>query len=241
MRKIIILVFAIVLIIATHDHYTKKENKQINKNDSPTISNRIEKEETPEINEKPSETNEESSDEQIITYVSNVKKEVEAIQEKEIMLTFTIAVSFEIKAGNVIKEKFIILTDFLFYNGEINGITFDELTTEAKIQIINMYEEIDLLIEIKIPGYKEKLDKTYQNIKEDLKVLKNKIKDKYIDEIGEENYKEQQQLLEESIDNLEESIKPTIDAITEQTIQAYEKTKQELDNWYQNWKEDVAR
>lgn len=232
MRKIIILVFAIVLIIATHDHYTKKENKQINKNDSPTISNRIEKEETPEINEKPSETNEESSDEQIITYVSNVKKEVEAIQEKEIITS---------SEKNVIKEKFIILTDFLFYNGEINGITFDELTTEAKIQVINMYEEIDLLIEIKIPGYKEKLDKTYQNIKEDLKVLKNKIKDKYIDKIGEENYKEQQQLLEESIDNLEESVKPTIDAITEQTIEAYEKTKQELDNWYQNWKEDVAR
>lgn len=232
MRKIIILVFAIVLIIATHDHYTKKENKQINEKNSPTISNRIEKEETTEINEKPSETNEESSDEQIITYVSNVKKEVEAIQEKEIITS---------SEKNVIKEKFIILTDFLFYNGEINGITFDELTTEAKIQVINMYEEIDLIIEIKIPGYKEKIGKTYQNIKEDLKVLKNKIKDKYIDEIGEENYKEQQQLLEESIDNLEESIKPTIDEITEQTIEAYEKTKQELDNWYQNWKEDVAR
>ena len=53
---IFILVFAIVLIVATHDHYTKKENKQINENDSPTISNRIEKEETTEINEKTSET-----------------------------------------------------------------------------------------------------------------------------------------------------------------------------------------
>ena len=67
------------------------------------------------------------------------------------------------------------------------------------------------------------------------------IKEEYKDEVGEENYKEQQQIFEESIDTLEESIKPTIDTITEKTIEAYEKTKSELDNWYQNWKEDVVQ
>lgn len=68
------------------------------------------------------------------------------------------------------KENFIIIVDFLFYNGEIKGYTFDELTTKAKLSVIKIALTIDNKIDSYFPDYKEKIsektNRIYTSVKE---------------------------------------------------------------------------
>lgn len=68
------------------------------------------------------------------------------------------------------KENFISIVDFLFYGGEIKGYTFDELTTKAKLKVLQIALTIDKKIDSYFPDYKEKISKqanrVYTNIKE---------------------------------------------------------------------------
>lgn len=41
------------------------------------------------------------------------------------------------------KNMFVTIVDFLFYDGEINGYTFDGLTTSAKLQLLKIGLSID--------------------------------------------------------------------------------------------------
>lgn len=68
------------------------------------------------------------------------------------------------------KENFIIIIDFLFYNVEIKGYTFDELTIKTKLSVIKLVLTIDNKIDSYFPDYKEKIsektNKIYTSIKE---------------------------------------------------------------------------
>lgn len=70
------------------------------------------------------------------------------------------------------KEYFITIVDFIFYDVEIKGYTFDELSGTAKAKIISVALKIDSKIEEYIPGYKESISSTtgmmYNDIKEKL-------------------------------------------------------------------------
>lgn len=70
---------------------------------------------------------------------------------------------------NVIKNGFVKIVDFIFYDEEINGYTFDELTAEAKLKIMKIALSIDNKIDEYFPGYKETIGngtkKIYNNIK----------------------------------------------------------------------------
>lgn len=72
------------------------------------------------------------------------------------------------------KDYFITIADFIFYDGEIKGYTFSELTGAAKAKIIAIALKIDSKIEDYIPGYKESISSTtgkiYTDIKEKLVV-----------------------------------------------------------------------
>ena len=164
MRKILLLIFAVILVFITYDFYS---------NDKTTT-----KEETKDISYRVTESNnliEESeevleTEEELTTYISTVNNEVDEVLTKEELteddkLTLT--------------NTFITLTDFIFYNGTIKGKTFNELTTSAKESVIALYEKIDNKIEEKFPGYKEQIKetstKTYNNIKEKLTTLKDDL------------------------------------------------------------------
>lgn len=76
---------------------------------------------------------------------------------------------------NNAKEYFITIVDFIFYDGEIKGHTFNDLSTSAKLKIISIALKIDSKIEEHIPGYKETISsnssKIYNNVKERLVTL----------------------------------------------------------------------
>jgi len=73
------------------------------------------------------------------------------------------------KDENVLKEGFIKIVDFLFYDGTINGYRFDDLTSEAKLKIMKIALSLDKKIDEYFPGYKESISsgakKAYNSVK----------------------------------------------------------------------------
>lgn len=73
------------------------------------------------------------------------------------------------------KEYFIEIVDFIFYDTEIKGYTFRELTNIGKLKVISVALKIDSYIEEKSPGYKDNIksssNRIYTNVKEKLITL----------------------------------------------------------------------
>lgn len=74
-----------------------------------------------------------------------------------------------------LKDGFIKIVDFIFYDSEINGYTFKELGNIAKLKIIGIALKLDGKIEEYIPNYKETISSTsgkvYNDVKERLVIL----------------------------------------------------------------------
>lgn len=69
------------------------------------------------------------------------------------------------KNRNVIKENFIKIVDFIFYDRDINGYYFKDLTNSAKLKVIYYATMLDNLIDKEFPSYKENLSEKYNNMK----------------------------------------------------------------------------
>ena len=179
------------------------------------------------------EKHEESTEEELVIYIDSVDYQVEALTSKQENLT--------VEEQKTLENTFITLTDFIFYGGTIKGKTFNELTTETKQKVLNLYEKIDSKIESKIPGYKEKISstatKTYENVKEKVEDLKETIKNKYIEDYGQDKYNQVEESYNEAKDNITEAAKGTYNVIIDVTTEFYEETKNKAENWYRNYKE----
>ena len=179
------------------------------------------------------EKHEESTEEELVIYIDSVDYQVEALTSKQENLT--------VEEQKTLENTFITLTDFIFYGGTIKGKTFNELTTETKQKVLNLYEKIDSKIESKIPGYKEKISetatKTYENVKEKVEDLKETIKNKYIEDYGQDKYNQVEESYNEAKDNITEAAKDTYNVIIDVTTEFYEETKNKAENWYRNYKE----
>lgn len=88
------------------------------------------------------------------------------------------------------KNYFIEIVDFIFYDKEINGYTFDSLSNSAKLKVIGIALKIDSMIDNKVPGYKETIwssgNKIYSNVKERLVTLYLDTASKVCENRGEE-------------------------------------------------------
>ncbi len=58
------------------------------------------------------------------------------------------------------------LIDFIFYGGEMNGMTFEELKDEAKEEAYEELQELDAIIMEFVPDYKEQLGDKYNKVKD---------------------------------------------------------------------------
>lgn len=128
-----------------------------------------------------------------------------------------------------ITDKFIEFVDFIFYDAEINNIKFKDLTTEGKNKAISILISIDEKIEKKFPNYQNNLQEKYQTIIKFIKDKNNKLSNKIENKIGEENY-------QELIDDIEE-----MKDYTKKGIQIIKYTgskgKQKIKTWYEDLKE----
>ena len=171
-----------------------------------------------------------SSEEDIVSFASSIEVEVENIVEQE-----------QIKDTdyNLLKQHFITITDFILYDGTINGKTFNDLTDSAKIQILNIYTSLDEKIESVYPHYKEDIKQTstniYQNITEEINNIKVTLEEKYKEKVGIDSYNTTKELYEEDKERLKEAYNTTKDKVKEKT----KELKDNFTKWYNNYKNGV--
>ena len=96
-------------------------------------------------------------DSEILKYLEGENENIKSLNNSE---------SFKDKA----KKVFITIVDFIFYDGQIKGITFKELRASTKAKVIYYALIIDSGIESKFPKYKENIGDKYKDIKAKLTI-----------------------------------------------------------------------
>lgn len=94
------------------------------------------------------------------------------IEDKDSMILSYMSSSYEnVKNGSVkdtLKNGFVSVVDFIFYDQPIKGVTFKELRNKTKTKVIYYALLIDAGIDSKFPGYKETLSDKYKSAKSKL-------------------------------------------------------------------------
>ena len=131
-----------------------------------------------------------------------------------------------------IKDKFVTLVDFLFYDGEIGGRTYKELSTASKLKVLQIFLKIDNKIEQKITGYKESISSTGNKVYTN---AKNKALESYFDLTTNVCSKDQTlcDTAKEGLSDLKESFSLTWGFIKEISGVGIRR----LESWYKIWKE----
>ena len=170
------------------EEHNDKENSDLDNNDQSITSNKGSNKPTsnkktiskpePAISSNESEVSVSNKEEEVLTYFRTLEAETQS-NTKESQLE---------KVKDKLDKAFFTTVDFVFYNKEIKGITFNELSDKAKIEILEITSNIDSMIIKKFPNYKETIksggNKVYNIVSEQSKNLQNTIKNK----IGDERY-----------------------------------------------------
>lgn len=75
------------------------------------------------------------------------------------------------KSKGTLKNAFIKVVDFIFYDKDINGYYFKDLTASAKLKVISLALKLDAIINKHFPGYKDELSSSYAKAKDNLITL----------------------------------------------------------------------
>lgn len=161
-----------------------------------------------------------------VNYLENVNNEVDKVNDE-----------------NILKNTFITLTGFIFYDREIKKTKFKDLTSSVKEKVLNIYEEIDSKIENKFPGYKENIKsnslRTYNNIKDKLDDLRNNILNNYKNSVGEDEFNDTIDSFNEGKESMTDTIntyKPYVEEGKAKAKEYIAQKKDELNDWYQQYK-----
>lgn len=191
-----------------------KINSKPNDNENKDISNNKDTIKNDNYNEK---------DNIVIDELNNTLKNIEESTQDE---------NFKDKASST----FISIVDFLFYDGTIKGISFDELTEKGKEKVLEISSKIDVKLEEKCPGYKEKISnstsKAYQKASKIIKKGAKNINDFAKSALGDENY----QAIIDAKDELAKYSKEALNYVTGAGSKVFNNTKEKLNEWYQNFK-----
>lgn len=158
------------------------------------------------------ENQEETLDTEEFDYFDQAKKEIKELIESEQVE----------QAKEKGKEYFITGVDFIFYDKEMNGVTFDDLTEEGKKVTLENLETIDGWIMEIAPDYKDKISEKYQVVKDFVSTTYYDVLESIKESLGEENYS----AIREKKNEIKESITSPKDKVLEK-----------VSDWYQNFKE----
>lgn len=213
-------------------------------NENNVPKNDLEKENVNEIKEEtkgkeryeefPKKNNETIKNE--ITKPSLSNKDNTIINEMDNTLNSIDAESSSSNFSDKAKATFITIVDFLFYDGTIKGVTFNELTDAGKQKVLELANKIDVKLEEKAPGYKDKISSTTSNaynkaseiIKSGASSLNNFAKEK----LGDENYNS----IIDAKDELVKYSKNALNLVGSAGSKLFSSTKDKLNDWYQNFK-----
>ena len=219
-----------------------KENNISNENNMP--KNDLENDNINEIKEEtkgkeryeevPKKNNETIKNE--VTKPSLSNKDNTIINEMDNTLNSINTESSSSNFSDKAKATFISIVDFLFYDGTIKGITFNELTDDGKQKVLEIANKIDVKLEEVSPGYKDKISSTTSNaynkaseiIKSGASSLNNFAKEK----LGDENYNS----IIDAKDELVKYSKNALNLVGSAGSKLFSNTKDKLNDWYQNFK-----
>lgn len=219
-----------------------KENNISNENNMP--KNDLENDNINEIKEEtkgkeryeevPKKNNETIKNE--VTKPSLSNKDNTIINEMDNTLNSINTESSSSNFSDKAKATFISIVDFLFYDGTIKGVTFNELTDAGKQKVLELANKIDVKLEEKAPGYKDKISSTTSNaynkaseiIKSGASSLNNFAKEK----LGDENYNS----IIDAKDELVKYSKNALNLVGSAGSKIFSSTKDKLNDWYQNFK-----
>ena len=256
MKKIILIIFISLFFMGCTKEEKLQENINLNqdsnynetntnyseipsKNDKNNPSNSTVTEEdkpTNDSNNIPTNTENDKTNNNEIIYSSNDKAVINTIEnlDKEVDNLLE-----EPKTENV-KDKakgiFITLVDFLFYDGEIKGITFNELTENGKAKVLQLVKAIDEKIEKHFPGYKNTISSKTKNAfakaSEVIKKGANNVKDFTKEALGEKYYQD----IINAKDDFVYYTKNALDIVGDISSSLFNNVKDKLSSWYENFK-----
>ena len=137
----------------------------------------------------------------------------------------------DLDIGKSLKEGFVLVVDFIFYDGTIKGRTFDSLSNSAKIKVLQLAFSIDKKIDEYFPGYKEEVSSTSTRVYTNLKLNLTKL---YLDITTSvcENEYELCESARDGFSDLKESFSLTWDFIASSASEGIDKLKE----WYEIWR-----
>lgn len=214
-----------------------KDNNISNENNIP--KNDLKNENVNEIKEEPKEEVPKQNNKIIkneITKPSLSNKDNTVINEMNNTLDSIDTESNSSNFSDKAKATFITIVDFLFYDGTIKGITFNELTNDGKQKVLEIANKIDAKLEEIEPGYKDKISSATSNaynkaseiIKSGASSLNNFAKEK----LGDENYNS----IIDAKDELVKYSKNALNLVGSAGSKLFSSTKDKLNDWYQNFK-----
>ena len=210
------------------------EEKQPSKNQSGEDSQPSKEQSTEEKQEQNELTN--NYEEEKNEYTNNDQEAINAFDK----LQKNIEKTFNSEQANSDKDKvkgaFVTVVDFLFYDSEINGITFDELTDAGKQKVLQIANAIDTKIESKFPNYKDTIadgaKNAFNKASELIKKGANNVKEFSKDKLGEDNYN----AIVDVKDEIVEYTKKAIDIIGDFGSNIFNKGKEYIKEWYENFR-----
>lgn len=129
-----------------------------------------------------------------------------------------------------VKEKFISAVDFIFYEKEINGMTFNKLKTTTKAKVLYYTLMMDNKIDEIFPNYKVTLGEKYNDIKA-------KLIAKYMDIVTSvcKDNERNCAYVRSDFELLKTSTKLTWDIIKKAFSYAYDNGTKRLVEWYETF------
>ena len=135
------------------------------------------------------------------------------------------------------KLYFIYCVDFLFYDGEIKGVKFSDLSDIAKEQLISDIITIDDLICSKYPNYKESISDNsgaaYDKASDIIHSGSVNVNDYSREKLGEDNYMKIKSYKDLFVEQTSQDWGEFTDIVGE----GYEKGKSKIKDWYEGFKE----
>lgn len=158
-------------------------------------------------------------DEEIIDVINNEKNNIE----------FYINSDDVQNAKKYGKEFFIKFVDFIFYDKEVNGIKYNDLKEETKEDIYNTFCDIDALIMMVSPDYKNDIGEKYEVVKDFTSNAYYSSLDKIKEAIGEDNYNK--------IGEIKDGIKEKASDGMDMAKDGAEKAKTYIKDKYENFRD----
>lgn len=149
-----------------------------------------------------------SKDEQVIEYLNHINESIDECVD---------TVSSKVKSG------FITIVDFLFYDGEICHVTFDELEGSTKEKVLDMSNDVMIKLDTKFPNFRASVSEKYKQASTFLIEKKDQLISIVKEKLGDEKSNK----ISEYYGNTKGRVSDT-----------YDRAKEKVKNWYEEFREN---